>query len=167
MHKEKLYTKCAAPCGKTEFMVKTITLCALVLALCFGGAAIHADETVTVTHAWVRAAAPGQRVAGAYLEISSAEPSKLVAASSPAAGSVEIHSMRLKNGVMEMRQLESLELPAKQTVKLEPGGLHIMLLDLKRPLKPGDKVPLRLTLQRADRSKTVVEVQAEVRNAAP
>ena len=75
--------------------------------------------------------------------------------------------MRVKNGVMEMRQLESLELPAKQTVKLEPGGLHIMLLDLKRPLKPGDKVPLRLTLQRADRSKTVVEVQAEVRNAAP
>ncbi len=68
---------------------------------------------------------------------------------------------------MEMRQLESLELPAKQTVKLEPGGLHIMLLDLKSPLKLGDKVPLRLTLQRADRSKTVVEVQAEVRSAAP
>lgn len=148
-------------------MVKTITLGALVLALCFGGTTIHADETVSVTHAWVRAAVPGQRVAGAYLEISSAEPSKLVAASSPAAGSVEIHSMRLKNGVMEMRQLESLELPAKQTVKLEPGGLHIMLLDLKRPLKPGDKVPLRLTLQRIDRSRTVVEIQAEVRSAAP
>jgi len=75
--------------------------------------------------------------------------------------------MRLENGVMEMRQLESLELPAKQTVKLEPGGLHIMLLDLKNPLKSGDKVPLRLTLQRADRSKTVVEVQAEVRSTAP
>ena len=66
---------------------------------------------------------------------------------------------------MEMRQLESLELPAKQTVKLEPGGLHIMLLDLKNPLKLGDKVPLRLTLQRAGHSKTVVEVQAEVRSA--
>ena len=148
-------------------MVKTIKLGALALALCFGGAAIHADEVVMVTHAWVRATAPGQRVAGAYLEISSAVPSKLVAASSPAAGSVEIHSMRLKNGVMEMRQLESLELPAKQTVKLEPGGLHIMLLDLKKPLKLGDKVPLRLTLQRIDRSKTVVDIQAEVRSAAP
>ena len=146
-------------------MVKTITLGAFALALCFGGAAIHADEVVIVTHAWVRVAAPGQRVAGAYLEISSAAPSKLVAASSPAAGSVEIHSMRLENGIMKMRQLESLELPAKQTVKLEPGGLHIMLLDLKRPLKPGDKVPLRLTLRRADRSKTVVEVQVEVRSA--
>mgnify|MGYP002813357777 FL=1 len=66
---------------------------------------------------------------------------------------------------MEMRQLKNLELPAKQTVKLEPGGLHIMLLDLKSSLKPGDKVPLRLTLQRADRSKTIVEVQAEVRSA--
>jgi len=75
--------------------------------------------------------------------------------------------MRLENGVMEMRQIKSLELPAKQTVKLEPGGLHIMLLDLKKPLKLGDKVPLRLTLQRADLSKTVVEVQAEVRSTAP
>lgn len=68
---------------------------------------------------------------------------------------------------MTMRQLESLELPAKHTVKLEPGGLHIMLLDLKSPLKTGDKVPLRITLQHADRSKTVVEVQAEVRSVAP
>ena len=148
-------------------MVKTITLIALALALCFSGATIHADETVTVTHAWVRATAPGQHVAGVYLEISSAAPSKLVAASSPVAGSAEIHSMRLENGVMEMRQLESLELPAKQTVKLEPGGLHLMLLDLKKPLKRGDKVPLRLTLQRTDRSKTVLEVQAEVRSVAP
>ena len=148
-------------------MVKTITLIALALALCFGGSAVHAEEAVTVTHAWVRATAPGQRVAGVYLEISSAAPSKLVAASSPVAGSAEIHSMRLENGVMEMRQLESLELPAKQTVKLEPGGLHLMLLDLKKPLKRGDKVPLRLTLQRTDRSKTVLEVQAEVRSVAP
>ncbi|HWN30953.1 MAG TPA: copper chaperone PCu(A)C, partial [Burkholderiales bacterium] len=83
------------------------------------------------------------------------------------AGSVEIHSMRLENGIMKMRQLESLELPAKQTVKFEPGGLHIMLLALKRPLKLGDKIPLRLTLQRADSSTTVVEVPAEVRNAKP
>jgi hypothetical protein len=75
--------------------------------------------------------------------------------------------MRLENGIMTMRQLESLELPAKQTVKFEPGGLHIMLLDLKMTLKRGDKIPLRLTLQRADRSTTVVEVQAEVRSAAP
>jgi copper(I)-binding protein len=75
--------------------------------------------------------------------------------------------MRLENGIMTMRQLESLELPAKQTVKFEPGGLHIMLLDLKKSLKRGDKIPLHLTLQRADRSTTVVEVQAEVRSAAP
>ena len=148
-------------------MVKTFKSAVLTLVLCFGSPAIHADEAVTVAHAWVRATAPGQRVAGAYLEISSAAPSKLVAASSPVAGSVEIHSMRLENGVMEMRQLESLELPAMQTVKLEPGGLHIMLLDLKKSLKPGDKVPLRLTLQRVDRSKMVVEIQAEVRSAAP
>jgi copper(I)-binding protein len=148
-------------------MLKTFKSATLTLVLCFGSHAIHADETVTVTHAWMRTTAPGQRVAGAYLEISSAAPSKLVAASSPVAGSVEIHSMRLENGIMTMRQLESLELPAKQTVKFEPGGLHIMLLDLKKSLKLGDKIPLRLTLQRADRSKTVVEVQAEVRNAAP
>lgn len=148
-------------------MAKTITPITLGLAFFFASAAIHAEEAVTVAHAWVRATAPGQRVAGAYLEISSAVPGKLVAASSPVAGSVEIHSMRLENGIMKMRQLESLELPAQQTVKFEPGGLHIMLLALKRPLKRGDKIPLRLTLQRADRSTTVVEVQAEVRNAKP
>ncbi|HMK13540.1 MAG TPA: copper chaperone PCu(A)C [Burkholderiales bacterium] len=148
-------------------MAKTITLGALALALCLSAAAVHADEALRATHAWVRVTAPGQRVAGAYLEIISTAPSKLVAASSPVAGNAEIHLMRLENGVMEMRQIKSLELPAKQTVKLEPGGLHIMLLDLKKPLKLGDKVPLRLTLQRADLSKTVVEVQAEVRSTAP
>ncbi len=148
-------------------MAKTITPTALALAFFFASAAIHAEEAVTIAHPWVRATAPGQRVASAYLEISSAAPSKLVAASSPVAGSVELHSMRLENGIMKMRQLESLELPAKQTVKFEPGGLHIMLLALKRPLKLGDKIPLRLTLQRADGSTTVVEAQAEVRNAKP
>jgi periplasmic copper chaperone A len=148
-------------------MVKMIIMNGLALAFCFSSVAIHADEVVTVTHAWVRSAAPGQRVAGAYLEINSAVPIKLIAASSPIAGSAEIHVMRLENGIMTMRQLESLELPAKKTVKLEPGGVHIMLLDLKRPLKPSDKIPLRLTLQRVDRSKTVVEVQAEVRSEVP
>jgi copper(I)-binding protein len=148
-------------------MAKTITMTALALAFFFASAAMHAEEAVTIAHAWVRATAPGQRVAGAYLEISSAAPSKLVAASSPVAGSVEIHSMRLENGIMTMRQLESLELPAQQAVKLEPGGVHIMLLDLKKPLKPGDKIPLRFTLQRVDRSKMVVEVQAEVRSVVP
>ena len=148
-------------------MLKQIAPAALVLILYFCATAIHAGDAVKVSHAWVRPTAPGQSVAGAYLEISSAVPSKLVAASSPLAGSVEIHFMRLENGVMEMRQLKSLDLPANKTVKLEPGGLHIMLLDLKQPLKLGDKVPLRLTLQHDDHGKTVVEVQAQVRNTAP
>jgi len=148
-------------------MLKAIAPAAVAVLSCFSGPAFAAEGAVTITHAWAMPTAPGQNVAGAYLEIHSAVAGKLIAASSPVAGSAEIHVMRLENNVMEMRQLKSLDLPAKQTVRLEPRGLHIMLLNLKRPLKPGDKIPLSLTLQLENGSKTVVEVQAEVRSAAP
>jgi copper(I)-binding protein len=148
-------------------VLRAITLTAFGLLLSFDAVSLHSEEVVKVTHAWVKPTVPGQSVAGAYLEIRSAVPSKLVAASSPMAGSVEIHSMRLENGVMEMRQLKSLDLPAEQLIKFAPGKMHIMLLDLKRPLKPGDKVPLQLTLLLNNHSKTVVQVQAEVRSTSP
>ena len=122
---------------------------------------------VEVIQAWVRATAPGQQIAGAYLQITSAVPAKLIAASSPVAGSVEIHSMHMEGGIMKMRQLQILILPANKPVKLEPGGLHLMLLDLKTPLKPGDRVPLRLTVQRANQSRLEMEVRAEVRTGPP
>lgn len=143
-----------------------------LIALIAAGCAVTADEAqaqpVTVKDAWVRAPAPGQKVAGAYMEIMSSTDLALTGVASPAAARAELHSTSVEEGVMRMRPVASIELPSKKAVKLAPGGLHIMLIDVKQPLKTGDKVPLTLTVQRADLSKrSVFTVQAEVRAAAP
>jgi copper(I)-binding protein len=140
-------------------------LIALIAAGCAMPAGKAQAQPVAVKDAWVRAPAPGQKVAGAYMELVSRTHMALTAVASPAAGSVELHSMSLEEGVMRMRPVARIELPAGKPVKLAPGGLHIMLMDIKQPLKPGDKVPLTLTVQRADvASRSVFTVQAEVRS---
>lgn len=119
---------------------------------------------VSVDNAWMRATAPGQQVAGAYLDITSPADATLVGARSPAAGSVEMHTMRIDNGVMEMREIKSLALPGNKTVKLAPGGVHLMLLDLRQPFKAGERVPIRLTFETAGKKRETVEVTAQVRD---
>jgi len=106
--------------------------------------ACNAKADVEITNAWVRANAPGQSVGAAYLTLKSSQYSTFVFAETPAAGSVEIHSMSMDNGVMKMRMLEELPLKAGKAEKLAPGGFHLMLLDLKKPLKAGEKVTLIL-----------------------
>jgi copper(I)-binding protein len=118
---------------------------------------------IKVENAWVRAPAPGQAVVGGFLDITSSRKAKLLSASSPVAGTTELHEMSMKDGVMMMRAVQEIDLPKGQVVKLQPGGLHIMLIDLKRQLKPGDKVPLTLKVQTKKSSQTI-EVQAEVRD---
>jgi len=127
-----------------------------------------AAESVKVANAWVRAPVAGQKTAAAYLELTTDRNLALVAAGSPAAGRVELHSMSMDGGVMRMRALPRIDLPAGQTVRLAPGGTHLMLFDLKQPLKPGDKVALTLSLQPsapAPTSLTTVTVEAEIRPA--
>jgi periplasmic copper chaperone A len=125
-------------------------------------------QPVAVNDAWVRAPAPGQKTAAAYMELTSKQSSFLVSVASPVAGAVELHLTMVDGGVMRMRPVSKIELPGGKAVKLAPGSLHAMLTDLKRPLKPGDKVPLTLTVQRDDRSsRSVFTVQAVVRDAAP
>jgi len=125
-------------------------------------------QPATVKDAWVRAPAPGQSVAGAYMEITGRTHHWLVAVASPVAARAEFHATTLDDGVMKMRAVESIELPGGKPVKLAPGGLHIMLTDLKRALKHGEKVPITLTVLRGDRaSRAVFTVQAEVRGAGP
>lgn len=120
-------------------------------------------QSVGVANAWVRATAPGQDTAGAYVELTSDSNAALVAAGSPLAARAELHSMTMDGGVMRMRALPRIELPAGQTVKLAPGGLHVMLIGIKRPLKPGDKVPLVLSVQSSGTSLTTLNIEAEVR----
>ena len=121
---------------------------------------------VTVSNAWVRASAPGQDSAAVYLRITSQQDARLIAVTSPAADSAEMHSMTHDKGVMKMRELDALSLPAGQEVVLGSGGDHLMLLGLKKPLKVGSKVPLNFTVQFTDRRKEKIEVKAEVRSLA-
>src|SRR3954471_10613357 len=94
-------------------------------ALCIASAALvmgppAAAQSVKVSNAWVRATAPGQKTAGAYVELTSPTAAALVAAGSPAAGRVELHTMSMDGGIMRMRQVPRIELPAGETVRLGP-----------------------------------------------
>lgn len=146
-----------------KFARISLAFCALVLAV--AGTSMAAAQSVKVSNAWVRAPAPGQQTAAAYLELTSAENAALVAAGSPIAQRTELHSMTMDGGVMRMRPVARVELPAGQAVKLAPNGIHVMLVDLKQPLKAGDKVPLTLSVQASGMSLTTVKIEAEVRAA--
>jgi len=121
---------------------------------------------VEVRSAWVRGTVGAQKTSGAYMEITSVQGGSLIGAESASAGTVEVHEMRMDGNVMRMRPVPRLDLPAGKTVQLRPGGYHIMLIDLKQPLKRGESVPLKLKIENRDKSVSTVEVKAEVRNPA-
>jgi len=138
-------------------------LCAIA-AFVTPATAGETDKSVKVANAWVRAPAPGQKTASVYLDVTSDRDAVLVAAGSPAASRVEMHSTSVEGGVMRMRALSRLELKAGQTVKLAPGGTHFMLVGAK-PMKAGDKVPLTLSIQSTGAPVATVTLEAEVRAA--
>jgi len=110
--------------------------------------AASAGAEVTAQDAWVRATVPGQKSSGAFMQLTSTTDVTLVGARSPAAGIVEIHEMAMdENMTMKMRAVKGIELPAGKAVALQPGGYHVMLLDLKETLKAGEKVRLRLVVK--------------------
>lgn len=158
----------STPTNVMQFRQVLLTLCASI-ALSVPAAAAEGDRSVKIANAWLRAPAAGQKTAAAYVELTSAHNAALVAAGSPAASRVEMHSSSVEGGVMRMRALPRIDLAAGQTVKLAPGGLHLMLIDLKQSLKAGDVVPLTLSFQptgpSAGTSLTTITLQAEVRAA--
>lgn len=121
---------------------------------------------VAVSDASARATAPGQDSATVRLSITSQKDGRLVAVSSAIADAVEIHGMVHESGMMKMRPMDSLPLPAGKTVKLGAGGTHVMLLGLKKPLKTGDIVPLVITVEFADKKQEKVDVNAGVKPLA-
>ncbi|HNT38290.1 MAG TPA: copper chaperone PCu(A)C [Rubrivivax sp.] len=140
----------------------------LALAL-LSASALAAFAQTTVDSAWVRATVPQQKATGLFAHITSTQGGRLVAVSSPLAGIAEIHEMAMEGQVMRMRALPAgLELPAGKTVKLEPGGYHIMLMELKQQVKDGQTVPVTLVVEGSDGRKETLEVVAPVRplNAA-
>jgi len=106
-------------------------------------------DQVTVSDPYVRAVPPVVRTSAAFMQLRSSDASErfLVGAESPAAGAAELHMHTMDDGVMRMRQIPHIHLPPNQTVSLEPGGLHIMLFDLKAPLRPGEQIPITLTFE--------------------
>lgn len=119
---------------------------------------------IEIKDAWVRGTVTGQQATGAFLEITSKSGATLVGAASPAAAVTEIHEMKMDGGVMKMRAVPRLELPAGKPVQLGPGGYHVMLLNLKQPLKKGDTVPLTLQIEGKDKKMEAIPVNAEVRD---
>ncbi len=99
---------------------------------------------VQVSEAWVRETVAGQNASAAYVTLQAFEGSALVGAASPLAQAVTLHEMVMDGGVMRMRNLDQLALPAGKTVVLRPGSYHIMLTGLRQPLRPGERVPLSL-----------------------
>lgn len=118
---------------------------------------------VTVSDAWVRGTVPGQKATGAFMNLKSASDAALVSAASPAAGIVEIHEMAMDGGVMKMRAVDKLPLPAGKPVDLKPGGYHVMLMDLKQQLKEGETVAVTLVVEGKDGKKETIEVKAPVK----
>lgn len=135
----------------------------LLLSLALGTACLAAHAQVSVKEAWVRATVAQQKSTGAFMQLSSAKPVRLVAVSSPVAGIAEVHEMKMDNGVMKMRAVEALDLAAGQAVELKPGGYHVMLMELKSPIKDGDSVPLSLVFEGADKKRETVEIKASAR----
>ena len=142
-------------------MQKTIVT---ILGLAVFSLPVLAD--VAVKDSWVLGTTPAQKATGAFMEITSTESAALLSAASPVAGVVEIHTMKMEDGVMKMRAIPKLDLPAGKAVKLAPGGNHVMLMDLKQQLKKGDVVPITLKVEGKDKKVQTLEIKAEVRDLA-
>lgn len=146
--------------GRAGLRRRTSRLC---LALGLALSPLAAGAEVAVKDAWVRATVPTQTTTGAFMTLTSTEDAKVVEARSPVAGSVEIHESMVMGGHAHMHEVEALELPAGKPVQLRPGGYHVMLMGLTRPVKAGDKVPLQLVVEGRDGKRTTLEVTAEAR----
>ncbi len=132
---------------------------AFAACLLIAGAAMAQTGLVEVKDAWARAT-PGKAENGAaYLTIVSPGADRLVSLSTPVAKKAELHTMTTEGGVMKMRPLAGLDVPAEQPVTLKPGGAHIMLMGLNQPLQAGQSFPLTLSFEKAGQREVTVAVE--------
>ena len=116
----------------------------------------------TVKDAWVRGTVATQKATGAFMRLTPSANARLVEAKSPVAGVVEIHEMTLEKDIMKMRQIPGLDLAADRTMELKPGGYHVMLMDLKQPLKGGEQVPITLVFEDDAKKRFTQDIKASV-----
>ena len=120
----------------------------------------NASALPTISDVWVKATIPGGSVSGAYMQIKSAATVKLIKVESPAAGLIELHESKMTNGVMEMNAVDGVDIPAGKRVTLKPGGMHVMMMKIAKPIVVGDKVPLTMTFIGADKKSFQIKVNA-------
>ena len=140
-----------------------MTLSRLVTAAACALLSLPALAQTTVKDAWVRSTVAQQMATGAFFSITSAGGGKLLSVSSPAAGVIEIHEMKMDGSTMKMRAVPTLDLPAGKAVELKPGGFHVMMMDLKLPLAAGQSVDLTLVVEGRDGKKETIAVKAPVK----
>ena len=149
---------------------KALPTVAIVVSgvLAFGSTCAQAGTAnVDVKDAWVRSTVPGQMGTGAFMKITAKMGTQLVGLSSPVAGVVEVHEMKMDKDIMRMRALPALALPAGKTIELKPGGCHVMFMDLKQPLLKNSKIPLTLMFKDVKGVQTRMELTLPVTNVAP
>ncbi|MGH6610876.1 MAG: copper chaperone PCu(A)C [Burkholderiaceae bacterium] len=127
----------------------------------------QSSAPLEVNSAWVRPTVAGQMGTGAFMRLASKEGARVVGVSSEVAGVAEIHEMAMHAGVMTMRAMPGLDLEPGKPVELKPGGYHIMLMDLKRPLSAGEKIKVDLRVETRDKKLVTQPVEVEVRQRAP
>ncbi|BCN93682.1 transporter [Thiomicrorhabdus immobilis] len=132
-------------------MKKTLSILSLSLITSLASFAVMANQAddIDVSAPFAREVPPGAPASASFmtLENKSAQAIKLTAANSTVAQTVELHTHTNDNGVMRMRKVEFIEIPASGTTELKPGGLHIMLIGPKQPLKMGQEVSVDLTFE--------------------
>ena len=130
-------------------------------SVAYSGQSAPQHPTVEVENAFVRATPPGHKVTGAFMTLKNRtmEDIALIKADSAVAKTTEIHETSMKDGVMQMNQIDKITIPAEGSVELKPGGLHLMLIGLKKDLNESDKVTLELTF--SDQSTQLVDVLAK------
>jgi len=127
-------------------LIKYKNIFLLLLSCFFLSSSFSYAQEVNVSDAYIRETLPGNTISSAYMRISNnnAQAIKLVTITSKVSPRIEIHQHQMLDGMMKMRQLNKLVIPAHENVLLQPYGLHLMIFDLQQPLKDGQKVSLTL-----------------------
>ncbi|MFT4097879.1 MAG: copper chaperone PCu(A)C [Rhodoblastus sp.] len=142
--------------------MKTTIKIAFAAAMSFGVPCLAHAGDISLDHPWSRATPAGAPVGAGYVTLKNVggAADKLLSATADVAGKVEIHEMSMDGGVMKMRPIAGLEIPAGKSVELKPGGYHIMFMGLKQPLKAGDTIKGTLTFEKAGAMPVEYKVEA-------
>jgi copper(I)-binding protein len=125
------------------------------------------QDSIEIKNQWVRASNDGQDVSAAYMTIVSNEDTSLIAIDSDVADVIEIHIMSMENGVMKMRMLDTFDLIAGKPTELSPGGFHLMLFDLKKPLTAGKEAHFTLHFKNKAGQEKTISVTSPIKAEAP